>query len=122
MYKEIDKDILLKAQGGDEAAFEEIFNFYYKRVFGLCLIELQNRQIAEDLALEVLTRFYYKLRAGIFDVSRPAGPYLLKSGYNACANWFKKVARDSEKVEFVPILTAEKAEKYRGTGIGEDEI
>jgi RNA polymerase sigma-70 factor, ECF subfamily len=54
-------DLIARAQKGDEAAFEEIFERYKRRVFALCLRLTRVPADAEDLTQEVFLLLFRKI-------------------------------------------------------------
>lgn len=54
----IDRDILIRAQGGDLEAFEYILAFYEKMIYNYCLRILKNSQNAKDTTQETFIKVY----------------------------------------------------------------
>ena len=54
----IDKDILIRAKGGDLFAFEHILSFYEKAIYNYCLRVLKNSQNASDVTQETFIKVY----------------------------------------------------------------
>jgi len=55
-------DVLARARGGDEAAFEELMRMHERQVLRTALRLLGRREDAEDAAQEVFLRLYKNLR------------------------------------------------------------
>lgn len=56
--KSIDKDIIIRARGGDLDAFEQILSFYEKAIYNYCLRILKNSQNAKDATQETFIKVY----------------------------------------------------------------
>lgn len=55
------KDLIRRAQGGDQQAFAEIYRLYRRRVFSLCLRMVHKPEDAEDLTQEAFLQLFRKL-------------------------------------------------------------
>jgi RNA polymerase sigma-70 factor (ECF subfamily) len=55
-----DETLVARLKGGDESAFNELYEKYRGRLYGLCFKILKNHADAEDLAQEVFLRLYQK--------------------------------------------------------------
>ncbi len=56
--KNIEKDILIRAQTGDLDVFEYILSFYEKAIYNYCLHILKNTQNAKDVTQETFIKVY----------------------------------------------------------------
>jgi RNA polymerase sigma-70 factor (ECF subfamily) len=56
--EKIDKNILIRAKGGDLFAFEQILSFYEKAIYNYCLRVLKNSQNASDVTQETFIKVY----------------------------------------------------------------
>ena len=119
MRREIDSSVIERARQGDEFALTDVFEFYFKRILNYCKAEIGSLMDVEDVALEVMNVFMSS-RLSRFEIGRPVFPYLVKIAHGRCVDRLRKSERDSYKIEFLPMLTEDEAEKY--PGIGEDEI
>ena len=72
---DLDVQLMLRVQDGDQDAFGELILNYQDRVIGICTHMLNDREAAEDIAQEVFLRVYRskdryepkaKLRLGCF--------------------------------------------------------
>jgi RNA polymerase sigma-70 factor (ECF subfamily) len=59
--KALEAAILLRAQGGDHAAFAQLYSTHKRRVYSLCLRMLGNVAEAEDLAQEAFLQLHRKI-------------------------------------------------------------
>ena len=50
-----------RAQKGDKSAFENIYNFFYKRIHRYCDYNLRKKEIAEDIAQETFIKCWKSL-------------------------------------------------------------
>lgn len=57
----VDVDLVRRAKGGDKAAFEELFNRYYRRVYNIVYQMASDENEAADLTQEVFVRVYRSL-------------------------------------------------------------
>ncbi len=92
-----ERDLLRRAQRGDEMAFAELVRNYQTAVFNVAFRMFGRRQDAEDAAQEAFLRAYRALSR--FDVSRPFAPWIKRITTNLCLNWL-----ESERVR--PQITA----------------
>lgn len=74
------RDLAVRAQNGDEAAFAELVRRYQGAVFRLALRITGDRADAEDAAQEAFLRAWRAM--GRFDPERPFGPWVLRIAAN----------------------------------------
>lgn len=55
--------LLAKAKAGQEAAFGEIYNLYFKKIYQFIYYRVGHKEIAEDLAEEVFLKAFTKLNS-----------------------------------------------------------
>ncbi|MCG7536727.1 RNA polymerase sigma factor [Pseudoalteromonas sp. OOF1S-7] len=53
--------LVLRAQQGDQTAFEQLYQQCYRRVYGLCLRLLADQAHAEDATQEVFVQLWHKI-------------------------------------------------------------
>ena len=53
-----ESDVILRAQRGDEAAFEKLFETHKRRVYGICLRATRNAADAEDLTQDAFLKVF----------------------------------------------------------------
>lgn len=92
-----ERDLLIRAQQGDTAAFGELVRQQQTAVFNVAYRLLGRRRDAEDAAQEAFLRAYRAL--GRFDVERPFAPWIKRITTNLCYNWLA-----SDKAQ--PVLSA----------------
>jgi len=80
----VETDHLVRARNGDPAAFGHLVELYAKRVYGLLLRLVHNREDAEDLTQETFLRAFRSVDR--FDVSRPFRSWLYTITINAGLN------------------------------------
>lgn len=83
-----EKEIIILAQNGDDAAFSILVERYQRAVFNLCYRMLYNSQDAEDAAQEVFIKAYRALRS--FDVNRKFSTWILSISSNYCIDQYRK--------------------------------
>jgi RNA polymerase sigma-70 factor (ECF subfamily) len=76
--------LLLRAKGGDKAAYGEIVQRHQTAVFNVAYRLLGRRQDAEDAAQDAFLRGYRAI--GRFDPSRPFAPWIKRITVNVCLN------------------------------------
>ena len=57
----IEKDLVVRAQKGEQAAFETLYRQHVGRIYGLCLRMTGQPALADDCAQEAFIRAWYKL-------------------------------------------------------------
>jgi len=72
--------LLAKAKQGEEAAFGEIYNLYFQKIYRFIYYRVGNKEIAEDLAEEVFLKAFTKISSVKEDV--------------AFAGWLYQIARN----------------------------
>jgi RNA polymerase sigma-70 factor (ECF subfamily) len=77
-----------KVKSGDIAAFEELYNFYERSVYLLCLRLTKNISDAEDLTQEVFLQVYRKVNT--FRGEAAFGSWLYRVAINAAMMYLRK--------------------------------
>ena len=99
-----DKRLVLACRQGDRAAYAQLVERHYRRVFGLCLGITGSVHDAEDIAQEAMVKGYKKIRelrdADQFD------SWIIRIAKNLCIDLFRKNERHREAV-------TERAEQMR---------
>ncbi|MCW5966155.1 MAG: sigma-70 family RNA polymerase sigma factor [Bryobacterales bacterium] len=96
----IEREVLDKARGGDDAAFNQIMQAYRKRIFGTIARIINRPQDVEDVAQEVFVRLYFSLKqlraAEVFE------PWLYRLTINASYDYLRRQKRraDSPLADF----------------------
>jgi len=80
--------VIARAQGGESAAFAEIFRTYSRRVIGLCNHMLRDGNVAEDAASEVFLRLRTAITA--YDGSAEFDRWLLRITANHCIDLIRR--------------------------------
>jgi RNA polymerase sigma-70 factor, ECF subfamily len=88
-----DRELVVRAQDGDEGAFEALYLQYYDRLYRYCLRRLENRTEAEDAAQEAFARAWKALPnlAG----ERRFYPWLTVIAANLCVDLARRNSRSS---------------------------
>lgn len=92
MAQTSDRDLVLRARGGEVDAFGEIVRRYQTSVFNVCYRLLGERRDAEDLAQEAFLRAYSRLRS--YDDERPFGPWMRTLAARLCLNHMERHRAD----------------------------
>jgi RNA polymerase sigma-70 factor (family 1) len=75
-------------QGGNTNAYDILFKRYHDPIFNYALKNLNDREIAEELTLDVMLRLWQK--RGELVIETDLGPYLFRSVKNAIYNYYRK--------------------------------
>jgi RNA polymerase sigma-70 factor (ECF subfamily) len=86
-----DRQLVERCQGGDRAAFEELYNRYYRRLFHFCLRRLHESHEAEDAVQESFARAWRALPS--FAGERRFYPWLTVIAGNVCTDTLRRRAR-----------------------------
>ena len=92
---EDDRDLVVRARGGDAEAFEAIVRSYQKRVYGVALRMTRRHEVADDIVQETFVRAYSHLDR--FEVGRPLAPWLTRIAANLCINYLTAAARREQQ-------------------------
>jgi RNA polymerase sigma-70 factor (ECF subfamily) len=87
----IEPDLIVSAQHGEAAAWEDLVAQHQEAVFRLAYLLLGDSDDAQDVAQEAFIRAYHALDR--FDVSRPMRPWLLHIAANLARNRRRSVGR-----------------------------
>lgn len=83
-----DKDLILRAQGGDTVAFDEIYKSVYAPVYRFILMRLKSRDEADDVTQEVFIKFFKSI--GSYESRGSMLPYLFTVARNAVIDHLRK--------------------------------
>jgi RNA polymerase sigma-70 factor (ECF subfamily) len=87
----VDRDLVVRARGGDQDAFAEIVRCHQRRVYGVALRMTRRHEVADDIAQDTFVRAYRSLDR--FELGRPLGPWLVKIAVNLSINYLNAPAR-----------------------------
>ena len=85
------ENVIERARGHDDAALEEIYRRYVRRVFGLCRYMLNSREGAEDATSEVFLKLQRSIKS--YDGSIPFPRWLLRVAGNQCIDALRRRQR-----------------------------
>lgn len=86
-----EKELLMRAKSGDEAAFEEIVKMYQKKICSTIFFMVKNENIVEDLAQEVFIKIYRNI--GKFNAESSLYTWIYRITMNTCIDQIKKEKR-----------------------------
>ncbi len=92
-----DNDLIIKAQRGDNSAFEELVYRYDKRVLSVALKYVKNNDDAKDIYQEVFIRVYRSIKK--FQFKSEFSTWLYRITANVCFTFRTK----QQKHTYVPI-------------------
>ncbi len=93
MVKEHDRELIVRATRGDEAAFRTLLTKYERAVFNICLRMVRNREQAEDLAQDAFMKVFSMLDR--YNPSYAFSSWLFKITSNLCIDSIRKRKLDT---------------------------
>jgi RNA polymerase sigma-70 factor (ECF subfamily) len=85
---EEERQLVRRAQSGEEAAFEELIRRHQQRVFGLVSGILRRREDVEDVVQQVFLKVFVSLKR--FDQRAAFSTWLYKISVNECWDYLRK--------------------------------
>src|ERR1700723_1330298 len=85
---EEERQLVQRAQSGEEAAFEELIRRHQQRVFGLVSGILRRREDVEDVVQQVFLKVFVSLKR--FDQRAAFSTWLYKISVNECWDYLRK--------------------------------
>lgn len=95
-----DSTLLSRFNRGDQSAFDLLFKRYHKPSFHYCLKFVRDRQVAEELAMDVLFRIWKNGKKLPENV--PFSFYLRRALKNAIYNHFRSKIVETVPIENIP--------------------
>lgn len=89
--RELDRDLVLSFQGGNEQAYDEIFKRYHGRVWSICRRMLPSAHDAEEATQETFLKAYQALAR--FNGSFHLGAWLGRIATNVCVDHLRSKAK-----------------------------
>src|ERR1051326_1164607 len=91
--------LLSKARGGEQAAFTELYNLYFKKIYRFIYFRVSHKEVAEDLSEDVFVKVFSKLSSLSSDASFEG--WLYQIARNTVIDYYrdKKILVDLEEVE-----------------------
>ncbi len=83
-----DRELVLRAQGEDKEAFEELIRRHQQRVFAVAARILRKREDVEDISQQVFVKAYFSLKR--FDQRAAFSTWLYKITVNECWDLLRK--------------------------------
>ncbi len=105
-----ERQLVRRAQAGDEAAYEELVRTHQHRVVAIASRLLRGSQDAEDVAQQVFVKAYFSLRR--FDLRSKFSTWLYKIAVNECWNYLRK--KKARPLLYEADLTEEQSERLDG--------
>ena len=101
----VSEEVISKAIQGDTAAFTEIYEAYYKRVYFMGIQYFKNEDIAKDVVQEVFIKVYKQIKS--LKAPKAFSSWLHVITYRECQNLSRKKLKilelgDEEKIEDFP--------------------
>ena len=115
----IDRDLLLRAEEGDEAAWREMVRRLYPQVAGIVRNHLRRHADHEDVVQEVFLKAFLKLNT--FRGTQPFEHWISRISVTTCYDWLRKI-KARPAVTHADLSEAERAVVERTlAGAGGDE-
>jgi RNA polymerase sigma-70 factor (ECF subfamily) len=83
-----ERQLVRRAQAGDESAYEELVRTHHHRVVAIASRLLRGSDDAEDVAQQVFVKAYFSLRR--FDLRSKFSTWIYKIALNECWNYLRK--------------------------------
>ncbi|MHB8437817.1 MAG: RNA polymerase sigma factor [Acidimicrobiales bacterium] len=93
-----DRALVTRAQGGDRAAFDDLYMRYYRRLYRFCLRRLHDSHEAEDVSQEAFARAWRALPT--FAGDRRFYPWLSVIASHLCTDVLRRRNRSTPVAEF----------------------
>jgi RNA polymerase sigma-70 factor (family 1) len=87
-----EKELLIKLQSGDHAAFGKIYGIYSRRIYLNTLKLVKDEDQAQEILQDVFIRIWNARET--IDPSRPFSSFLFSIAQNLVRDFFRKAARD----------------------------
>lgn len=98
--KEEDRELIIRARRGDEAAYRALLEKYERPVFNICLRMVRNREEAQDLAQDAFTKVFSMLDR--YNPDYAFSNWLFKITSNLCIDSIRKRRIDTLPMD-VPV-------------------
>lgn len=105
-----ERQLVRRAQAGDEGAYEELVRTHQHRVLAIASRLLRGSHDAEDVAQQVFVKAYFSLRR--FDLRSKFSTWLYKIAVNECWNYLRK--KKARPLLYEADLTEEQSERLEG--------
>lgn len=87
-----EQELVRRAQSRDSAAFAELYDLHYRRVYTYIYYRVGNQELAEDLAADVFMRGWQAI--GAFDYRGvPVAAWLLRIARNRVIDHFRRLGK-----------------------------
>lgn len=103
-----DEELMIRYQGGDETAFEEIYGRYNKKIYGFIMRRLTNPDTSAELFQETFLRFHRG--RDLYKPEMPFKPWLYTIANNLIRDRFK-----AKEPKIAELAEGEDAENWSGT-------
>jgi RNA polymerase sigma-70 factor (ECF subfamily) len=87
-HAEAERELVRRAQGGDQSAYEDLVRMHQQRVLAVVGGILRGSQDVEDVAQQAFVKAYLSLKR--FDLRSAFGTWLYKIAVNECWDYFRK--------------------------------
>lgn len=113
-----ERQLVRRAQAGDEAAYEELVRTHQHRVVAIASRLLRGSDDAEDVAQQVFVKAYFSLRR--FDHRSKFSTWLYKIAVNECWNHLRR--KKARPLVYASDLSEEQSEHLENTAQSRDAI
>ena len=113
-----ERQLVRRAQAGDEAAYETLVRTHQHRVVAIAKRLLRGSPDAEDVAQQVFVKAYFSLRR--FDLRSKFSTWIYKIAVNECWNQLRK--KKARPLVYEADLTEEQGERFEGAAQRSSDI
>lgn len=98
------KDLLSRAKAGEQAAFGELYNLSFEKIYRFIYVRVNHKELAEDLTEEVFLKAYQKI--GSLNQDRSFSGWLFMVARNTVIDYYRSKRAD------LPLETIENSLEY----------
>lgn len=91
------KEIESVLKSGDLNDFENLVNYYYRKIYGYINNMLNNSETARDLTQDVFVKVYQNIYK--YNPEYPIAPWIYKIAHNITINYIRKYKRNIKEIE-----------------------
>ncbi|MCL5666912.1 MAG: RNA polymerase sigma factor [Patescibacteria group bacterium] len=110
----VSEALINKAKLGNQAAFTEIYNLYFKKIYKFIYFRVSHKEVAEDLAEDVFVKAYGKISS--VNQTRSFESWLYQIARNAVIDYYRGKKQD------IPLDEMENVLEYESNIVAEVEL
>ena len=94
---DMQRDIVLRLQKGNNAAQHELYKLYARALFNVCMRILNNKENAEDVLQEIFLTAFGQIHTFRFEST--IGAWLKKIAINRSINYLKRIKANTQLID-----------------------